>query len=248
MTTQGTVTPCSLLPSKLTQLKSCLIGETIDIYVGEKAKRYTIHKGLLTQYEWFRKEIFYYGNDTGSRKCISLRTEEPKVFELLICWLYRKKLNAISDNEFFAKKEAKLYVELYLKACVWEIHELQNALMDQLRFRRTCELGYFPRHTIGRVYTWTSSQSPLRSYIVDSFIYKGIEWNEDGGIKDPIDTDFILTRQRALKNQLDAGNQEFVLDCYEALFQLCAKSKIRDPDRRTGCVYHTHKEGEKCRP
>lgn len=219
-----------------------LSGDVIKVYVGPKRKRYSVHKALLTQYEWFRNKILY-----GSlifRDSIDLLAEDPKVFELLIGWLYRNYLNAISTtDEEVAEKEVALSVDLYLRACEWDMPELQNALMDRMKLRTTCVHGFFPRKLIKTIYESTESLSPLRSYIVDSFIYKGIQWDEDAEIEDPIYENFFLTRKSVLRTQLDAGNQEFVLDCYEALFQLCAKSEIRDPDRRTGCVYHAHKRG-----
>ena len=216
----------------------------IKVYVGPKSKRYTVHKTLLTKHEWFRKRLFYLDSDL-SRNHITLHEEDPKVFELLISWLYGRKLKNISTtDEGLAKEEAALYIAAYLRACEWAIYDLQNALMDRLRLRRTCEYGYFPRNTIQHIYANTQSDSPLRSYIVDSFIHKGIAWNEK--LANPVYPSMALTRTRALQSQLDAGNQAFALDCYEALFQLCAKSRIRDPDKRTGCVYHKHEEGKRC--
>ena len=217
----------------------------IKVYVGPKRKRYAIHEALLTRYEWFRGKILYARNGSGSPVSISLRAEDPKVFELLISWLYRKKLNALSTVDEAAKEQATLYIDLYLRACAWEMRELQNAIMDRLRARQICVDG--SRKLIKKIYEGTEPQSPLRSYLVDSFIYKGIEWNEDARLADLISEDLFLTRKRALKIQLDAGNHDLVLDCYEALFQLCAKSRIRDPFERTGCVYHNYKGGETCR-
>lgn len=245
MISQSIVDPYFLFFIRSNEIESCLIGDTIELYVGPKAKRYTVHEALLTQYEWFQERIIYINK--GSQGFLSLPTDDPIVLELLITWLYRKKLNAISTIDALGKEEATLYVDLYLRAGVWEIHDLQNALVDRLRTRQTCVYGFFPRKLIHKIYEETEPQSPLRSYIVDSFLYKSVEWNEARGLSDPINAYIILTRKRALENQLDAGNQDFVLDCYEALFQLCAKSKIRDPDRKTGCVYHTHKEGGGCR-
>ena len=158
----------------LTRLESCLTGDTVSVYVGRKNKRYSVHEALLTQYAWFRACLRGYSN------AIWLTSEDPQVFELLIGWLYRKKLNAISTtDEEIAMEEVKSYVNLYLRACDWEIDELQNALMDRLRTRRTCEYGYFPRTMIKTIYEKTKEQSPLRSYIVDNFIYNGIAWDED---------------------------------------------------------------------
>ena len=219
----------------------------IKLYVGPKGKQYSVHVTLLTEYEWFRKKIFPYGDNSASRYSISLVKEDPEAFELLLIWLYRKTLKAISTtDEEVAQREAALYISLYLRAGDWKILELQDALIDELRLRKTCEHGFFPRKLIKKIYERTKSPSPLRSYIVDSFLHKGIKWNERARLTDPVTARLNLTRKRALKNQLDAGNQDFVLDCYEALFQLCARSKIRDPDRRTGCVYHRHVEAGKC--
>lgn len=242
---QGTVSLNFPFISRLTRFGSYLVGDTIKLYVGPKSKCYVVHEALLTQHEWFSERI--HRTTTPSPDYLSLLKEDPKVFELLISWLYRKKLNAISTiDEEVAEEEVTLYVGLYLRACEWDMHELQNALIDRMRTRPTCRLGFFPRRLIKTIYENTKSLSPLRSYIVDSFIYKGIQWEEGAGIEAPYDGCHILTRKRALKHQWDAGNQDFVLDCYEAIFQLCAKSKIRDPGRRTGCVYHTHEEGGKC--
>ena len=49
-----------------------------------------------------------------------------------------------------------------------------------------------------------------------------------------------------LKRHLDYGNQAFVLECYEALYQLGVKRSFSDLDRKVGCVYHVHKKGEGC--
>ena len=211
------------------------------VYVGPKAKRYSVHEALLSRYEWFRKQILDASN-VASPGSITLRAEDPKVFELLISWLYGRKLKNISNTGgVLAEEEATLYITAYLRACEWAIYDLQNALMDRLRVRQICEYGDFPPNVIQYIYANTGSDSPLRLYAVDSYIYRGIKWNEYF-----VDQKLALTRTRAFQNQLDAGNQAFALDCYEALFELCAKSKTRNPDKKTGCNYHKHMDGERC--
>ena len=226
------------------KLKSSLTGDTIKLYVGPEGKQYSVHKALLTQYEWFRKIIFPDGNEIASQESISLLAESPKAFELLIVWLYRKTLKAISTiDPKVGMKEVLLYFHLYCRADVWKMDELQNALMDRLRARRSREYELFSPKLIKTIYENTQSHSPLRSYFIDSFIFEGIGMSDDPDVEDPIKGSFIGTRKDALAAQLAAGNHAFILDCYEALFQLCAKSKIRDPDRRTGCAYHRHVGG-----
>lgn len=67
--------------------------------------------------------------------------------------------------------------------------------------------------------------------MVDTFLHKSLGWDEAAQIEDPTDPDCILDRETAIYNQMEYGNLEFASECYEALFQLCAKSKIRDPSR-----------------
>ncbi len=219
--------------------RSCLAGETIKVYVGPETKCYSVHKALLAQCKWFHNKIYDLADETVGRDQLELPAEDPKVFELLMTWLYRKNLEAHYIDERAAEEDNGLYICLYFRACVWEMQDLQNALMDRLK----CRLGdiddIFLPECVASIYENTDLQSPLRSCLVDSFIYEGIEWTEDG---DP-----TLSRKAALKRQLDAGNQAFVLDCYEALFKLCKRSRIRHPERKTGCVYHRHEDGKMCR-
>lgn len=219
---------------ELTKITSCLNYDLIRVYVGPESKRYTVRKGLLTQYSWFSKEILYSGSENASQGSINLITERPEVFDLLIPWLYHKTFKAISaTDEEVAEEQATLYVDLYLRACVWQMPELQNVVMDRLRARQNCVHELFPRKLINKIYQKTEPQSPLRTYVVDSFIHQSVDWSKD-------------RVKHVLKTLSDADGQEFVLDFGAAMFQLRAKSKIRDPDRKTGCMYHTHKEGEKC--
>ena len=44
-----------------------------------------------------------------------------------------------------------------------------------------------------------------------------------------------------------AGNEGFVLDCYEALLKAAATSKINDPKQKDRCAYHVHEDGKKCK-
>lgn len=187
-------------------MESSLTGATITVYVGPKSKRYSIHTALLTQYEWFRNKIYYPGSTIPIRSSITLVDEDPKVFELLMSWLYRKNLRAISTtDEEVAKGEVALYIDMYLRACAWDIQDLQNALMNRLRVRETCRYGYFPRDLIKKIYQKTEPQSPLRSYIVDSFLFKGIQWNAENAMS----ATFTLTRKGASQNSTRIWKSRF---------------------------------------
>ena len=55
-------------------------------------------------------------------------------------------------------------------------------------------------------------------------------------------------RAKALMDHADAGNVEFLLECYEGLFGMAYKSKMgkRDPERSGRCFYHEHETGLSC--
>lgn len=217
----------------------------IMIYVGPKSKRYAVHEPLLTQYEWFRKEIIA-SSDVASPNSITLTAEDPKLFELLISWLYRKKLKAISiTDEKMSKEEAALYVDLYLRASVWDIAELQNAIMDRLRARQA-RSNVLPPRSFEQIFESLNPQSPLRSYIRDRFAHLAVKLSEDRSGQDPIAPSPAVTLKTELYS-LGDSNWAFLVDFCVAYFQRLAKSDHSDPDKKTGCVYHNHKAGEGCR-
>ena len=119
----------------------------------------------------------------------------------------------------------------------WSIAPLKNLIIDTIKARQTCHYGWFPTDLIEHVYAGTSKGSLLRRYIVDSFLFKTSTsvWGEE-------------TRAKALKNQADAGNVDFLLECYEGLFGMAYKSRMRnrDPGRRGRCFYHEHERGVSC--
>ena len=167
-----------------------------------------------------------------------LPQQRPDIWDLFVNWLYRGSLKDICVEDV-ANLQAIQYIILYTQAEDWVIPALQNKIMDKLRAWTTGIWDCFPCDcdVIQHIYERTPRDSPLRFYVVDSFLSKSSLWDadcEDGG------------RATRLKSQLDCGNQEFVLECYEALMQLTPKSKLRAPDRKKGCTYHKHRYGEKC--
>ena len=213
-----------------------LTGGVVTIYVGPKRKEYQVHKGLLASCERWR--IYLDAKLTEDSQTVHLPRHRADIWDPFVNWLYRGSLKDICvENEDMAKTQMRQNVNLYVQAELWAIPALQNWIMDNLRARPTSSWDWPTRKLIQRVYKYTHRDSPLRSYFVDSFLSKSSLWDaecEDGG-----------TAAR-LKSQLDCGNQEFVLECYKALVQLTPKSKLRAPDRKMGCTYHKHEDGERC--
>ena len=177
------------------------------------------------------------------RSSVYLPKMNPEIFGLLVNWLYRRTLKKLSpDCEDGAMDQVALYIELYIDAeNTYNMPELQNSITDLFRARPTCSLGWFPTEEIGQIYEETSKSSPLRRYIVDTFVFKSYGWKASSNVAER-----FPKREDKLRAQLDAGNQQFVLDCYDALMETVSQGKIEDPNDKPRCTYHVHEEGEKC--
>ena len=227
-----------------------MIGRMISIYVGPKSKRYAIYESLLAQHEWFREKIKA-SSDPANEDSITLKEEDPKLFELLISWLYRKTLKAISTiDENVAKEEVTVYIDLYFRAWAWNIHELQDSIMDRLRARQA-HSNVLSEHVITKIYSkpprFGIVESPLHAYIGEKLIYLVTKLYGDRSRQDPTDAGPAVILKPELHSLWNDRDRAFMVDYVGAVFQLYMTSSISDPDTETGCVYHTHKEGERCR-
>lgn len=210
-----------------------LTGGVITIYVGPKRKEYQVHRGLLASNDYWSKILD--SKLAEDSQIVHLPEQNPQTWDLFGNWLYRGSLKDICvENEDVAKNLAIQYVILYTRAEKWAIPALQNKIMDKLHAWSTSIRHLFPRYLTRQVYEATPRDSPLRSYLVDSFLAESSLWVAD------------CARAATLKSQLNYGNQEFVLECFEALIQLTPKSKLRAPDRKIACTYHKHEDGKRC--
>ena len=204
-----------------------LTGGVVTIYVGPKRKEYQVHRSLLASHEYWRK--FLDSKLAEDSRIVHLPDQYPATWDLFINWLYRGKLKDIcEENEDVATDQAIQYINLYTTAEHWAILALQNNIMDKLHAWEALLWGWFPSYSIHHVYEHNPNGSPLRSYLVDSFLAEGSLCGKN------------------LKSELDYGNHEFAVECFEALMQLTPKSKLRAPDRKTACTYHKHENGKKC--
>jgi len=210
---------------------SLIEGDIIKVFIGAKRKQYKVHKSILELSPYFRAKLSRRGAlSTISRNTLYLDSINARVFELLMQYFYRGTLIEVSlDNEDEAKDQVRGYVDLYLTAETLKLPKLQNLIIDRLRARKTCYLGWFPRAGIQMVYEKTGSSDPLRALIVDSFLFKSKEWYEGGE---------SVTRIEAIARQILGGNVVFVAECYEALFRLCSESRITDPAKKRAGRYH----------
>ena len=221
---------------RLISSQSMLTGGVVTIYIGPKRKEYQVHRGLLASHEYWSKYLD--SKLAEDSQIVHLPEQYPDTWDLFVNWLYRGSLKDICvENEDMAKDQAILYILLYTSAEKWAIPALQNKIMDKLHAWTTSIWYWFSDCWTRLVYEATPRDSPLRCYLVDSVLAQSSLWEadyENGG------------RTAQLKSQLDFGNQEFVLECFEALMQLTPKAKLRAPDRKSACTYHKHKDRKKC--
>lgn len=221
---------------RLTGGGSLLKGNLVKVCVGNKRKSFDIHGKLLaSSCTFFYQKVKAYG-DYGD--IIYLVEHDPSAFELFVNWLYRKTLPRIDGNdENRAKEQVGHCIALYLMAETWAIGPLKNLIIDTIKTRQTCNYGWFPAKHIKKIYAATAKGSPLRRYIVDYFLFKTstMVWGE-------------AERAIMLRTHAEAGNTEFLLECYEGLFKMAYKSKMkdRDPNRHDRCAYHEHELGKSC--
>ncbi len=220
------------------QSYSSLTTEIITIYVGHEKELYNVHAGILSQYPSLEMEVY---SNADFLNAFHLADCRPDVFGAVMDWVYRKTLTAISTTDKKeAIRQARLYSFLYVYVEELDMQDLQNYIMDILRARPTCVLAWFPTDVISNVHDYISSDSPLRAYIVDLFVFKSCGWARgnaaNGGRIGMV-----------MKAQMEAGNHDFVANCYEKLADLVQKPKPKNPNRKARCLYHLHANGKKCK-
>ena len=139
------------------------------------------------------------------------------------------------EDKDMEEAQVMQYVRLYIKAEQWAIPALQNKIMDKLTAWTYSSWEWSTCNMIYLIYYHIPKGSPLRSYVVDSFLIRS-------SMCDVNDEDDSCAGR--LKSQLDYGNQEFVLECFEVLMQKSA-SELLAVGIKMGCTYHKHKDGEK---
>lgn len=207
------------------------------ICVGPKRKLYNAHRDLLaSSCQFWKRKINPSRILTLNPSVTYVSNYEPTTFEFFITWLYRRTLPQLhSSDESRAKSQVSQYIALYLMAESWEVRDLQNLIIDTIKARKTCDMGWFPVEPIKDIYKATAQGSKLRHFLVDYFLFKSSKWD-------------LVKRHEELEEQLMFGNLVFVLECYEGLYSMAYKSKMkdRDPLKQGMCEYHVHEQGKGC--
>lgn len=146
----------SLLPTRL------LSGPLIDIYVGEDARHWALHRNLLCYHsDFFEKPCVTDSKAKNSK--IELLNDDPRAFELLVKWLYQGRLDDVADMPSDKKWEyADTCQRLYILCDRMNLPQLKNHAIDQ--FRRGCfGAGLVPGpEEMKPIYESTPRSSPFR--------------------------------------------------------------------------------------
>ena len=124
-------------------LRRDLTGLIVDVFVGPKRKKYSIHENRLIKCcRFFEEELSNTGLE-DSRKTIYLADDDAEVFELFASWLYKGKVTPINANmkykegsSGFVKDHVSTidpYFELYFMAEGRGLVALKNHTMDLLQ-------------------------------------------------------------------------------------------------------------------
>lgn len=208
--------------------------DKITVYVGKDKTKFVLSRKRL-QPILPHIEL----EDYDSHRLPDVGVKTFKLFQTWLCNGTLKKLDYDTDTQDNSDKDAKAtmleYFDLYFEATEWKIQDLENTIMDRFRERYKCEDGYFPCFLIRKVYDGTEPGSPLRRYIVDSYVYKNGGWDPD-------------TQAQSFHRHSEKGNNDFLFDCYRASLVL-AEDNVVDADCHDGtpgCKYHQHRDGQTC--
>ena len=145
-----------MLPARL------LSGPSIDIFVGEDARHWALHRNLLCYHSDFFESPCVQESKAKNGK-IELPDDDPRAFELLVKWLYQGRLDDVADMPSDKKWEyADTCQRLYILCDRIKLPQLKNHAIDQ--FRKGCfGAGLVPGpEEMKPIYEHTPRSSPFR--------------------------------------------------------------------------------------
>ncbi|KAF2722103.1 hypothetical protein K431DRAFT_338352 [Polychaeton citri CBS 116435] len=143
-------------------LYELLSRDMVDLYVGTENTHWILHEKLLCHRSRFFRDIFY--NKKGSKNSVyGLPDEDDEPFRLFVGWLYSAHVPPPQEE----KDLSKLF-DLYLMAEKWEIKQLINDVLEQVRQWYHDTDSWPGLRRVQYVYSNTEQDSPLRQLLVSS--------------------------------------------------------------------------------
>ncbi|KAJ9604098.1 hypothetical protein H2200_011621 [Cladophialophora chaetospira] len=206
----------------------------IIVNVGKEKIRHVLHESILIQCPFFKKCL-----ESGMReqheKVINLPADDPEIFSIIVEWLYTNNLRPGLDPRVSPRG--------YIAAEKYGIHELQNVLMDCIR-AKLCDNQTLSPRWVTTVWDTTLKGSKLRDLGLDHLHY--CLATRPQSYQAPSDLPDL-----ALALEYPRHMETFMADPERGLalmFRFAEKgiSKLQNPAKVVGCVYHVHEDGEKC--
>ncbi len=206
-----------------------LTGDFVNIYVGAKRKKYSVHSSVfLSQCPWFEESENWFAEGAEDAS-LYLKDESVEALELFLEWLYRGSIRPMcADADFF---DDCGHGELYLLAGKWKTEILQNHVMDSLLDWCREHDGWVEPKEIRIIFDQTASSSPLRHFVIrqTAHFLSTSDWADE---------------EDEWRELLDIGG-DFAFEVMKALRD-SARRKIKSPGDQANCDFHIHVSGNRC--
>jgi hypothetical protein len=202
--------------------------------VGKQKVEFGVHKGLFVAKSPFFEKCFGVGMKEENDSVVNLPEDEPSAFELVVEWVYADRIRAI--------KPVLTITKAYVLADKLCMPDLQNILANAIRlapdgpgpYNANCAWQILPEGC------------PIRDLVVDQLHFQIMSCSNKFKLG-TADTDAKLAMALKKMTQHNPG-------LAEALFWKTVDYSLNkatggpvDPRKLTGCHYHVHEDGKKCK-
>jgi hypothetical protein len=202
--------------------------------VGKQKVEFGVHKGLFVAKSPFFEKCFGVGMKEANENVVNLPEDEPSGFEIVVEWVYA--------NRIQASKLRLTPINAYVLADKLCMPDLQNAIIDTIRLTWRGRCPYNARcawHIL-------PEGCPLRDLVLDQLHFQ-IMTSPNKFKLGTADTDARLAKRLEKVIQQNPG-------LATALFWKTVDYDLNrdtggpvDPRKLTGCHYHVHEDGKKCK-
>jgi hypothetical protein len=176
--------------------------------------------------------MFNGGWSETATQSANMPDDNPKVFKLLLGWVYVGKVEVPAE----AQGVVDLYIELYALAEKLNVFRLADEVMEYLHETLLVNNEIpVPNHMV-KAYQLTPSGSKLRLLIAHICVFIILTYRDEA-------TNFAWSNDK-LRGAFKE-NEDFWSDVLNLLRQQSGKTQV-DPRKRPACDYHQHASTEAC--
>ncbi|KAF2034718.1 hypothetical protein EK21DRAFT_107845 [Setomelanomma holmii] len=171
------------------KLASIIVGR------GTTKKEFQVHRGVLAYYSTHFQHTLA---NSYLREKLKLPNDEPDVFEIVVYWMHSGRFwSPASAKDGKIPLSTDQILEVYFFAVDNDMRALQNATIT-LYYQELVHILAEPTAQIGRIYSETNTDAPLRSFVVD-FMAKAWNFHFDKNKDTPLPNQFLIDVLKALK-------------------------------------------------